>query len=482
MATTKVIDPVTRLEGHLKVTVSIDTVNGQLQVVDAWSSGTLFRGLENVLIGRHPWDAQQITQRMCGVCPVPHSMASVLALQQAAVVDPPPNATILRNLVLAANFLDSHILHFYQLSAMDYIDGPAMPPWQPSWSSDKRIGTDMTNALIANYVAALDVRRKAHEMCALFGGRMPHPPAFMPGGITTAPRPDRIANFKLLLSDVTAFINNVYLGDVQALAGAYPDYYQIGVGPGNLLSYGVFGTGPRGDVDPLFKRGLLLNLNGTSALSDVNTRAISEHVKYSWYDDSTSNLKPSAGETMPVDPTTKSNAYSWSKAPRYNGRPFEAGPLARMWVNGDYTNGISVMDRHMARVQEAVKLATAMSGWLDQIDGAGAVHTANTVPTSAVAEGLTEAPRGAIGHWLRIENSRIANYQVITPSCWSLSPRDDSGTRGPMEEALVGTPVLDENQPVEVLRVIHSVDPCLACAVHVMRPDDDRVLAVLRTR
>src|SRR5664280_67519 len=422
---TKVIDPVTRLEGHLKVTVNIDTVNGQMQVVDAWSSGTLFRGLENVLIGRHPWDAQQITQRMCGVCPVPHSMASVLALQQAAGVEPPPNATILRNLVLAANFLDSHIIHFYHLSAMDYIDGPAMPPWHPSWSSDKRIDATTTAALVANYVAAIDIRRKAHEMCALFGGRMPHPPAFMPGGITTTPRPERLTQFRSLFAEVASFINNVYLGDVQKLASVYNDYYNIGAGPGNLLSFGVFGTGARGDVDPLFKRGQVLN--GASTASDVNTRAISEHVKYSWYDDSTTNLKPSAGMTTPVDPATKNTPnpvtniapYSWSKAPRYNGRPFECGPLARMWINGDYTNGISVMDRHMARVQEAVKLAAAMPSWLDQIDSAGAVHTDNTVRDTAAAEGLTEAPRGAIGHWLRIEKSRIANYQVITPSCWT---------------------------------------------------------------
>jgi len=478
MLITKVIDPVTRLEGHLKVTVNIDTVNGQLQVVDAWSSGTLFRGLENVLIGRHPWDAQHITQRMCGVCPVPHSMASVLALQQAAGVEPPPNATLMRNLVLAANFLDSHILHFYQLSAMDYIDGPAMPPWQPSWASDKRIDAATTQSLVANYVAAIDVHRKVHAMGALFGGRMPHPPAFIPGGVTSTPRPERIAEFRALLGEVASFINNVYLGDVEKLAAAYPDYYDIGAGPGNLLSFGVFGTGPKGDVEPLFKRGLVLN--GSQSVAEVNTRAIAEHVKYAWYDDSTTNLKPSAGATRPVDPATKRDAYSWSKAPRYNGRPFEAGPLARMWVNGDYTNGISVMDRHMSRVQESVKLVSAMSEWLDQVDSAGPVFTDNAVPKAAVSEGLTEAPRGAIGHWLRIDDSKIANYQVITPSCWTLSPRDDNGIRGPVEEALVGTPIIDENEPVEVLRVIHSVDPCLACAVHVMRPGDPRALAVIR--
>jgi hydrogenase large subunit len=478
MPTTKVIDPVTRIEGHLKVKVTIDAVNGQQQVIDAWSTGTLFRGLENILINRHPWDAQQITQRMCGVCPVPHSMASVLALQHAAGVQPPANATILRNLVLAANFLDSHILHFYHLSAPDYIDGPAMPPWQPSWSLDRRIDSTTTATLVANYLKALDIRREAHEMGALFGGRMPHPPAFVPGGITATPRPERISKFRSLLADVAAFINNVYLKDVQALASVYSDYQNIGAGTKNLLSFGVFGSGESGDVDPLFKRGQVVN--GASSASDVNTRAIAEHVKYSWYDDSTTNLKPSAGVTTPVDPASKSSAYSWSKAPRYNGRPFEAGPLARMWINGDYNRGISVMDRHMARAQEAAKIAAAMSGWLDQIDSGGAIYTSSTVPDTGVGEGLTEAPRGAIGHWLRIANKRIANYQVITPSCWNLSPRDESDHRGPLEEALVGTPVSNETQPVEVLRVIHSFDPCLACAVHVVRPDDDRILTVLR--
>jgi hydrogenase large subunit len=485
MATIKVIDPVTRIEGHLKVTVTMDTVNGQLQVVDAMSTGTLFRGLENVLTGRHPWDAQHITQRMCGVCPVPHSMASVMALQQAGGgIVPPPNATILRNLVLAANFLDSHILHFYHLSAPDYIDGPAMPPWQPSWSPDKRIDSATTSNLVANYLTALDIRRKAHEMCALFGGRMPHPPAFAPGGITTTPRQQRIDDFKNLLAEVTAFINNTYLSDVQTLASVYSDYYHIGAGPGNLLSFGVFGSGARSEESPLFARGQLQD----GVVTNVNTRAIAEHVKYSWYDDTTTNLKPSAGATMPVDPSTKSTpdpktkiaAYSWSKAPRYNGRPFEAGPLARMWINGDYTSGISVMDRHMARAQEAAKIAAAMSDWLGQIDSGGAVHTDNAVPNDGVGEGLTEAPRGAIGHWLRISNKRIANYQVITPSCWNLSPRDDSDTLGPLEQALVGTFIGDATQPVEVLRVIHSFDPCLACAVHVMRPGKVEPLTVLR--
>ena len=477
MPTTVVIDPVTRIEGHLKVTVLIDTVKGALQVTDAQSTGTLFRGLENVLINRHPWDAQQLTQRMCGVCPVPHSMASVLALQQAGLHEPPNNATLIRNLVLAANFLDSHILHFYHLSLPDYIDGPAMPPWRPSWSPDKRIDSVTSSTLVKNYLSAIDARRKAHEMCALLGGKMPHPPVFMPAGVTTTPRADRIARFQALLTEVTDFINSTYLADVATLANAYSDNYSIGVGHRNLLSFGVFGRGPTADSSRLFKRGLAMG--GSANVQEVNTRAIAEQVKYSWYDDATDNLKPSAGSTQPVYP--KTDAYSWSKAPRYDGNPMETGPLARMWINGEYQNGISTMDRHVARAQEAAKLAAAMPGWLAQIDTTAAVYADGaTVPENGVGEGLTEAPRGAIGHWLRITDSKIANYQVITPSCWNLSPRDSAGLRGPMEEALVGTPVTDVSQPIEVMRVIHSFDPCLACAVHVMRSGEGEPLAVLR--
>jgi hydrogenase large subunit len=405
-------------------------------------------------------------------------MAAVLALQQAGgIADPPANAILIRNLILAANFIDSHILHFYQLCALDYIDGPAMPPWQPSWKPDKRFDAATTSNLVQNYMSALDVRRKAHEMGALFGGKMPHPPAFMPGGVTTIPHAARIAQFGQLLADVTAFINNVYLGDVAALAETYSDYFNVGIGPRNLLSFGVFGNGPMADSNPLFKRGYIED--GSTVVQDLNTRAISEHVKYSWYDDATDNLKPSSGATTPIYP--KADAYSWSKAPRYKGKPFEAGPLARLWVNGEYSNGISVMDRHAARAQEAAKLAGTMSEWLNQIDSGASVHADSaSVPNHGVGEGITEAPRGAIGHWLRIADSRIANYQVITPSCWVLSPRDSAGNRGPLEQALVGTPITDESEPVEVLRVIHAFDPCQACAVHVMRPDKNEPVASLR--
>ena len=272
MATVKVIDPVTRLEGHLKIEVTVD--GGK--VTDARATGTLFRGFEQILVGRHPWDAQHFTQRICGVCPVSHGMAAVLALDAASGVTPPENGRIMRNLVLGSNYIQSHILHFYHLAVQDYIDGPAMPPWQPSWSVDRRIAPAATNTLVDHYVKALEMRRKAHEMGALFGGRLPNPPAYIPGGFTTTVRADRITKFQAYLTELIPFIRDVYMPDVEALASAYPDYYGIGRGPGNLLAYGVFDLNSSG-TSKLLKRGRIAG--STAAPLDLN--AITEQVTHS---------------------------------------------------------------------------------------------------------------------------------------------------------------------------------------------------------
>ena len=464
MATNITIDPVTRLEGHLKVDVVVDYVNGVPQVIDAKSTGTLFRGFETILKNRNPLDAPDITQRICGVCPVSHGMAATNALEAAGTMTVPANARIMRNIVLGSNYVQSHILHFYHLALLDFVDGPAMPPWQPSWNVDRRITGSAATALVNNYVTALDYRRQAHEMGALFGGRLPHPPSFIPGGFTTTPRSARITKFRTYIANALNFINNTYLPDVNKVAGYYNDYFHIGRGYGNLLAYGVFDQDPTGSTK-LLKRGQVLN--GSTSVQAVNVGSITEQVTHSWYNDSTNNLPPATGNTVPMYP--KSAGYSWMKAPRYSNVAYEAGPLARMWVNGDYRRGISVMDRHVARAQEALKVANALQTWVNQLTN-GPVYNAYITPATATAYGLTEAPRGAIGHWLRIANGSIANYQVITPTCWNASPRDTAGALGPLEKALIGVPVSDLTQPMEVLRVIHSFDPCLACAVHVMRP------------
>ena len=465
-STVAVVDPVTRLEGHLKIEV---TVEGGV-VTAAKATGTLFRGFEKILLNRDPADAQHITQRICGVCPVSHGMAAIMALDEAYGVTAPDNARIMRNLVLAANMIDSHILHFYHLTMPDFIDGPDMPPWQPSWSVDKRFDAPTTSILIDHYVKALEMRRKAHEAGAIFGGRLPHPPTYIPGGFTTRPTSTGIAKFKSLINEIISFTRQTYIPDAEALAGRYDDYGKIGRGYGNLLAFGAFDLDATGN-NKLLKRGRIVN--GSTTVNAVDIASITEQVTYSWYAEGAA-LNPASGLTDPVDPATKTSAYSWLKAPRYSDLPYEAGPLARMWVNNDYRTGISVMDRHLARADETLKVAQAALGWVDGLNLSGAVATPASVPASASAIGLTEAPRGALGHWLQISNGKISRYQIITPTCWNASPKDASGQMGPIEKALVGTPVADIKQPIEVVRVIHSFDPCLSCAVHVMRPGEGK--------
>jgi hydrogenase large subunit len=485
MAQITIVDPVTRIEGHMKVSVTIDTVSGKQQVTDAQCTGTQFRGFEKILAGRDTKDAPYITQRICGVCPVSHAVAASLALENAAGVTVPANARVLRNLVLGANFIQSHLLHFYLLAALDYITPPASAPWTPVWNIDLMRSSSMSQ-IVNNFTTAVTMRREAHEMAAILAGRMPGLSAIQAGGFTTKPTSTMISNFTNYLNTLINFINNSYVPDVQLLYNTYTDYCQIGKGPGNFIAYGVFDLDSTSNPAKLLKRGVVYSSNPTS-VKTLSTTNITESVTNSWYDNSTNNLNPSKGSTVPVDPATKTAAYSWLKAPRYSNNSCEAGPLARMWVNGDYRKGVSVMDRHMARALETQKVANAMLGWLNKLTVGGSEYTAVTAPFSKSGVGLTEAPRGALGHWVTTNPNTtlapngmasIGNYQVITPTCWNASPKDTSGVRGPMEQALIGTPVSNASQPVEVLRVVHSFDPCMSCAVHVMRPDGKPVTII----
>ncbi len=456
MATTILIDPVTRLEGHLKVEAQYD--NGH--VTTAKSSGLMFRGFENLLVGKDPRDAVVITQRVCGVCPISHAYVACKALEQAAGLTVSNNARIIRNLILGSNFLQSHVLHFYQLSLASYIKTPALQPLTVEYNTDLRFNAADNQRLVDHYLQALAIRRQAHEMATIFGGKMPHTAAFEFGGVTCTPTADMAARFKSYLDPITDFIDNVYLPDVDLFASVYSDYYKLGRGYGNLLAFGVFETTAAGGR--LLKRGRVVN--GSTTVQAVDTTQIIEQAKYSWYDDPSAGLNPSKGVTKPN--ADKAGAYSWLKAPRYQGVPYETGALARMWVNGDYRRGISTMDRHQARAHEASKIAHAMSNWLSQLNLGANGFTVKTVPVTGVGIGLGEAPRGALGHWLRVSNGKIASYQILTPTCWNASPRDNNGKAGPLEKALVGTPIKDTTQPIEVLRIVQSFDPCLSCAVH----------------
>ena len=468
--TTIRIDPVTRIEGHLDIEVVIEYVDEIQQVIDARSSATMFRGFEIILKERDPRDATIYTQRICGVCPVSHAMASTLNLESAFGVLPPDNGRILRNLVLGANFIMSHILHFYHLAALDYIntDGNVdMTPWTPRYITEDMVNGTTAKALVTHYVQALEMRRKSHQMGAIFGAKLPCTSTFVPGGCTEVVTAEKISGFTTLLSELRSFIDDTYVPDVLAVAGLFPEYYEIGQGCGNLIAYGVFDMDSAGE-SKLLSRGRYTN-GGT--YYDVDPAQITEYVKYSRFTSESGNLPPEDGETEPqID---KPGAYSWIKSPRYRDIVHEAGPLARMWVNGDYTRGISVLDRIAARALECKKVANAMDGWLAELVVGDPAYEYSEIPESATGVGLTEAPRGALGHWIEISGSKISRYQVITPTAWNASPRDDFGKRGPIEDALIGTPVKELDQPVEVLRVVHSFDPCIACAVHLVNPEGE---------
>jgi hydrogenase large subunit len=425
---------------------------------------TLFRGFEIILKGRDPRDAQHITQRICGVCPASHALAASYNLDSAFGVTPPDNGRIIRNLVVGSNYIQSHILHFYHLAALDYVLGPDVPPFIPRYKGDYRLPKDVNDACVAHYLEALKMRMRAQEMLAIFGGKMPHHISFVPGGVTVQPTVDKIASFLWRLRELQDFINNVYVPDVLAVASVYKDYKDIGKGHGNLLAYGVFDLDSSGK-NKLLKRGRYTR----KRLSDVDAAKITEDVKHSWYMDETSGRNPADGATEPQP--HKPEGYSWAKAPRYGGLPHEVGPLARMWVNGDYQEGISVIDRHAARALEAQKIANAMEGWLLELKPGAPVWAECSIPDSSEGCGMVEAPRGALGHWIRIENKKIENYQCVVPTTWNVSPRDDRGVRGPIEEALIDTPVADPDNPIELVRVVRSFDPCIACTVHLIKPN-----------
>jgi len=451
MSTISIIDPVTRLEGHLKIELEIS----QNQVMNAKVKGMLYRGFESILRGQAPENAPLITQRICGVCPVSHGQASIQALENVSGWIPDINERHVRDLILGANFIQSHILHFYLLSLMDFTPGPNLSPWNPSWDVDLRPGLE---GVMQNLPAAVEARRQAHEMGAIFCGKMPHAASYAAGGTTAKITSKKVEQFKNLLSSIIEFIETRYIPDVETLQAVYPDYYQIGVGPENLLAFGAF---HQDDNTLLFQGGTMQN-NEIQPLNSFALESISEHVTNSWYAGHES-LSPRYSETIPEYP--KEGAYSWVKAPRLFDQPFELGPLARMKINNLYSGGISTMDRHMARSREALVIAKQMDLWLENISG-GTGHDTGYAQAAGFGLGLTEAPRGALGHWVTIgEDQTIANYQIITPTCWNASPKSDDSVNGPLEQALIGTYIEDKAQPIEAVRIIHSFDPCLACAI-----------------
>lgn len=505
MGTVITIDPVTRIEGHLKVKVTLDNNN---TVTSAQMVGNLYRDFENLLKGRTPHDATLLTQRICGICPISHAIAASKAVEAAGSFTVNMQAILLRNLIEGANYLSNHILHFYHLSLLDYIIPPQASPLSGGYTADMRFSQAETQNFMNHYLEAFKMRMKAQEACALFSGKIPHAQSIVPGGVTSNATQAAIDTFKTVLTEIRAFIDITYYNDVNKLATTYSDYFSIGRGYGNLLSYGVFETDTSTGGNPYFPSGIVTN-GVVQQLSRATMAAnIREYVSHSWYS-SPSGQAPASGTTTPN--FGKSGAYTWLKAPRYNNLPYETGTLARMQLKGSYTRGISTMDRHVARQQEASILAAQMGVWINAVTpetpiaGVFAAAFANgpAAPSTGSGLGLTDAPRGALGHWIsisntpptfttaapnpyassalasskNINNATISTYQIITPTCWNASPVDDSGNMGPMEKALIGLHVQDPAQPVELLRVVHSFDPCTDCAVHVISPTGEHLSA-----
>jgi [NiFe] hydrogenase large subunit/hydrogenase large subunit len=562
-----VVDPVTRIEGHLRIEAEVD--GGKVR--DAWSSSTMFRGIEQILKGRDPRDAWVFTQRICGVCTTVHAIASIRAVENAIGAAPPPNARLLRNLIIAMQAVQDHVIHFYHLHALDWVDivsalsadpaktsslAESISDWPLSsakyfggvrdrlkgfvergqlgpfanayWGhSAYKLPPEANLLAVAHYLEALDWQREVIKVHAILGGKNPHLQSFLVGGMATPVDPDRqaslnagtIAQVQGLIAKAHDFVAQVYIPDVLAVASFYKDWAGIGGGVGNYLVYGDYPE-DEGPNAPLFLPAGVIRNKDLAKVERLDPSKITENVHHAWYEyegGDDKGLHPFSGETKPKYTGPKppyerldlAAKYTWLKSPRYDGIPMEVGPLSRMLVA--YASGhprvkelvtlvltklsvgpealFSTLGRVAARAIETLLLAEKQGEWLDQL----AVNMGrrelrihdnskwdpSTWPSECSGAGFHEAPRGALGHWVRIENGAIANYQCIVPSTWNAGPRDASGRRGPYEEALLETPVADTAKPVEILRTIHSFDPCLACGVHVL---DGRKREIARVR
>jgi hydrogenase large subunit len=514
MANKIVVDPVTRIEGHLRIEVEVE--NGKVK--DAWSSGTMARGFEALLTGKDPRDASYITSRFCGVCYSVHQLCSARALDAAFGAKVPWGGNLIRNLVMGAEYIYDHVIHFYQLSALDYIDIMAVAnytgkdkdllavkdkivglvkandtyPLTPRYEPDEYTvkNPDVVISAVKHYLDALKMNAKARNMGAIWGGRTPHYQNIVVGGVTSYPDLNQVARFRTMLDHQKQFVEEVYIPDVVAFGtGPLWPLAQMGLGGGhyNYLSYGDFQLDPDGK-NLVFPAGVISGLNPANIKVDpVKPENITESVKHAWYKEN-KPVHPYNGEQ--VFNLDKKDAYTFVKAPRYDGKPMEVGPLARMIIarNKDVIGLVEkgakpgVVARHAARAIETKLVVDACYTWLDQLltemtKPGFKIHDTDhwDPPESGMGAGFSEPPRGALGHWIKVKNRKIENYQAVVPSTWNASPRCENGSRGQYEESLIGAPVPDPKNPVNVVRIIRSFDPCLACAIHIIDPETNEI-------
>lgn len=445
------INPFTRISGMMEIEVYVENN----VVADARIKGLLFRGFEKMLAGRQPFDAVYFTQRICGICSTAHSVASSLALEHALGIIPSEQGRYVRDIIHGCEFLQNHIRHFYQYTLPDYVRLPGYSAIFDSTAADFRLPQPDNDRLAQHYFDSLEISRSAHEMLAIFAGKAPHNHGVFIGGATMEASADKIVAMQSILGRIIRFIDACMIPDAYSIADHYGSCFQIGRGCGNMLSYGCF-NGYK-DLGTLYLDPLV-HIGGRTIPFDAG--GITESVDFAWYYESPQG-------SVPEDDMGKEGAYSWVKAPRYHGEPCEVGPLARLWMTGEYRNGISAMDRTIARVLEARKIAGIIELLLSNLQANAPMQSAHTLPENASGAGLIDTTRGALGHWLEISGRLISRYQIITPSVWNLSSMTKDGKHGPVEEALIGTYVPDSDAPVELGRIVRSFDPCVSCATHV---------------
>lgn len=555
-----VIDPITRIEGHLRIEAALDETG---TVTEAYSSGTMVRGIENILKGRDPRDAWALTQRICGVCTTVHAIASVRAVEDALGIRIPEAANLVRNMIIAQQYIHDHVMHFYILHALDFVDVvsalgadpgkvsdlqqsiSAWPNSSPAYFAEVqrqvksivdsgqlslfsngywghpayKLPPEVNLLAVAHYLECLDWQSRVTKIHTIFGGKNPHP-NFVVGGVPLPIDMERdqalnaeklavIADSIKLMND---FVDQVYLPDLLAVVPYYLEYASLGEGLGNFLCWGEF---PEGDIsDPgnlAFPRAVILNrdLRHPMIPDPRDGLKMKEYVSRSWYNYAAGDgrgLSPWDGETVlnytgpkpPYEYLEVEGKYSWLKAPRWDDLPMEVGPLARvlaLYALGhkqtvELVNAVleklkaplsavfSTLGRTAARAVETKIIAGMLANYYDRLVAGikeGRTDTFNgekwepsSWPARASGFGFTEAPRGALGHWVLIEKGRIKNYQIVVPTTWNGSPRDHKNQPGAYEASLVGTKLARREQPLEILRTIHSFDPCLACAVHLV--------------
>lgn len=448
------INPFTRISGFMEINADVESG----AVVNAKTKGLMFRGFEKMLAGRDPFDAVYFTERICGICSTAHATAATLALESVMGVEVTEQGRYVRDIIHGCEFLQNHLRHFFQMTIPDFVKMPDNFPLLNVKHNDYRLPKEVNDRIVHNYYESLELSRTAHQMLATFGGKAPHNHGIFIGGATMQVSSDRVISLLSMLESIRVFTEERMIPDVYDIAKYYPDYYKLGGGYGNLLSYGIFNNYK--ELGTLYVDPLVYTDGRVSPFDPANIAEVSE---YSWC----KNIgEPQDMYHEPMADTTDSKAYTWVKAPRYKNKPFEVGPLARQWLSGEYRNGIFAMDRTIARVLEVKKICTVLKTLLENLEPGIDFQKVYEVPVSGRGSGLIDTTRGALGHWVSVENSRIATYQIITPSAWNLCSRDEEN-RGVAEQALIGTPVRDVKDPVEIGRVVRSFDPCISCATHI---------------